>query len=251
MWNRPQLMQDVAELLFMASAAAMLVAAAVGAARLPLFPIREVAVANELREVRRVDIERALFGKLSGNFFSVNLEAIRQSLEQLPWVRRAEVRRQWPAGIRVAIEEHVPVAFWGAGSGRLVNSYGEIFMAGGGAPPPEALPILAGPAGFVREMMGYYRQAADLLEPIGRTIRALDVSPRLALQLTLDDGTIIRLGRQQARAPVRERIERFVEFYPSILTAAGTRPEIVDMRYPNGFALRTSAAPGNRNRGKP
>ena len=62
------------------------------------------------------------------------------------------------------------------------------------------------------------------------------------------------LGRQQTKAPVRERLERFVEFYPSILTAARKRPEVVDMRYPKGFALRVNAlaaAPENESKGKP
>jgi cell division protein FtsQ len=249
MWNRPQLMRDVADLLFMAGTAALLVAAAVGAARLPLFPIREVAVTNELREVRRAEIEHALSGNLSGNFFGVDIESIRQSLEQLPWVRRAEVRRRWPTGIEVAIEEHVAVASWGTGSGRFVNSHGEIFRAGIAAPSPTDLPVLTGPPGFVREMTDYYRRSAVLLGPIGRAIRVLSVSPRLALQLVLDDGTTVRLGRWHAGAPVQERLERFVAFYPSILTAAGKRPEIVDMRYPNGFALRASAA--SESGGKP
>ena len=243
MWNRPQLMRDVADLLFMAGIAALLVAGVVGVARLPLFPIREVVVTNELREVRRAEIERALSGKLSGNFFSVSLDTLRQSLERLSWVRRAEVRRRWPARLDVAIEEHVPVAFWGARSGWLVNSHGEIFMAGAGAPPPGTLPVLAGSAGFVREMIGYYRLAVDLLKPIGRTIRVVNVSPRLALQLTLDDGTTVKLGREWSGASVRERLGRFVEFYPSIRAMAGKQPEVVDMRYPNGFALRSSAAP--------
>jgi cell division protein FtsQ len=247
MWNRPQLMKDIADLVFMAGAAALLVAGAVGVARLPLFPIREVVVTNALHEVRRVEIERALSGSLSGNFFSVSLETLQESLEQLPWVRRVEVRRRWPACLEVAIEEHVPVAFWGVGSGRLVNSHGEIFMAGG--VPPEALPVLAGPANFVREMVDIYQLAVTLLKPTGRMIRALNVSSRLALQLKLDDGTTLRLGREQASAPVRERLERFVEFYPSIRMAAGRRPEIVDMRYPNGFALRAAAA--SESRGKP
>lgn len=242
MWNRPQLMKDVADLLFMAGIAVLLVAGVVGVARLPLFPVREVVVTNELREVRRVEIERALAGSLRGNFFSVNLDALRQSLEQLSWVRRAEVRRRWPSRLDVAIEEHVPVAFWGAGGGRLVNSFGEIFMAGAGAPPPEALPVLAGPPGFVREMVDYYRLAVDLFRPTGRRVRVVNVSPRLALQFRLDDGTTVKLGREQTGAPARERLGRFIEFYPSILAAAGKRPEIVDMRYPNGFALRVSAA---------
>jgi cell division protein FtsQ len=253
MWNRPQLMKDVADLLFTAGAAALLVAVAIGAARLPLFPIRELAVTNELHAVRRTELERALADSLRGNFFSVNLEAFRQSLEQVPWVRRAEVRRRWPASIEVSIEEHVPVAFWDQSSGQLVNSHGEIFTAGISAPPGD-LPSLSGPVSFVPEMLGYCRQAADLLKPTGRVPRVLKVSPRLALQLTLDDGMIVELGREQAKASVRERLERFVEFYPSILTAAKKRPEVVDMRYPKGFALKVNAlaaAPGSDSKGKP
>jgi cell division protein FtsQ len=242
MWHRPQLMQDIADLLFVAGAAALVVAVAIGVARLPLFQLRQVAVVSELREVRRSEIERALSGNLRGNFFSVDLDALRKSLEQLPWVRRADVRRQWPAGIEVRVEEHVPVAFWGKTGGRLVNSHGEIFMAGINTPPPDALPVLLGPASLAPEMLSYYRQAVDLLKTIGRMPRALSVSSRLALQLKLDDGMIVELGRQQAGPSIRGRLQRFVEFYPSVLTAAKRRPEIVDMRYPNGFALRVSVA---------
>jgi cell division protein FtsQ len=242
MWNRPQLMKDIADLLFMAGAAVLLVALAIGVERLPLFPVREVVVTNELREVRRAEIERALSGMLRGNFFGVGLDAIRQSLEHLPWVRRAGVRRIWPARIEIVIEEHVPVAFLGQDTGRLLNSHGEIFIAGIGVPPPEPLPILIGPTGFVPEMLACFHQAAALLRPHGRVPRVLHASPRLALRITLDDGMIVELGRRQTKAPVEERLRRFAGFYPSILTAAGRRPEVVDMRYPMGFALRVAAA---------
>ncbi|MDR3299654.1 MAG: FtsQ-type POTRA domain-containing protein [Candidatus Accumulibacter sp.] len=235
-------MTDIADLLFMAGAAALIVAVAIGAARLPLFQLRQVVVVSELREVRRSEIERALSGNLRGNFFSVSLDTLRKSLERLPWVRRADVRRQWPAGIEVRVEEHAPVAFWGQTGGRLVNSHGEIFIAGINTPPADALPLLLGPASFAPEMLGYYRQAVDLLRSIGRRPRVLSVSSRLALQLKLDDGTLVELGRQQVGTSIRERLQRFVEFYPALLTAVGKRPEIVDTRYPNGFALRISAA---------
>ncbi|GHU36270.1 cell division protein FtsQ [Betaproteobacteria bacterium] len=257
MWNRPQLMKDVADLLFTAGAAALLVAVVIGVARLPLFPIREIVITNELREVRRAEIERSLSGKLRGNFFSIDLEVLRESLEQLPWVRRAEMRRQWPASVEVRIEEHVPVAFWGRTNRQLVNSHGEIFTAGINAPSPEALPVLVGPTRFVSEMLGYYRQTVDLLRPIGRAPRVLTVSPRLALQLKLDDGMIVELGREQVKAPASERperlrrLERFVEFYPSILAVSEGRSEVVDMRYPNGFALRVAAAPESEGEGTP
>jgi len=78
-----------------------------------LFPLREVVVIQELAGSSSQRIGSSLAGRLRGIFFSINLEAVRQSLEQLPWVRHAEVRRQWPSSLEVSIEEHVPVAFWG------------------------------------------------------------------------------------------------------------------------------------------
>ena len=94
----------------------------------------------------------------------------------------------------------------------------------------------------------------DSLKPLGKWPRALNISPRLAVQLRLDDGMVIELGRQQTKAPVRERLKRFVEYYPSVLAAAKQRPSVVDMRYPNGFALRLNAlavVTATDNKGKP
>ena len=251
MWNRPQLMTAVSDLLFAAAAAALLVAALVGVARLPLFPVRDIQVTNALREVRRNELEEVLSGRLRGNFFSINLEGIRQAVEQLPWVRSAEARRQWPSRIELSIEEHAPVAYWGDSTGQLVNNYGEVFTATMTVPPPSPIPTLFGPSELTLEMLGYYQQAADLIKPLGRVPQTLTISPRLAVQMKLDDGMIVELGRQQPKAPVRERLVRFVEFYPSVLTAARQRPTVVDMRYPNGFALRFAAASANEGKGKP
>ncbi len=254
MWNKPQLLSAIADLLYVAAAAALLVAAVLWGARLPLFPLREVVVTQELHELRRSDLERSLAGRLRGNFFSINLEALRASIEQLPWVRRAEVRRRWPSRIEVSIEEHVPVAFWGQATGQLVNSYGEVFSASLGVAPDAPMPVLQGPTGMAPEMLLHYQQALDILKPIGRSPRAIHVSPRLAVQLRLDDGMVIELGRQQSKAPLRERLDRFVEYYASVLSAAKQRPQVVDMRYPNGFALRVNApaaVPATENKGKP
>ena len=251
MWNRPQLMTAISDLLFVAAAAALLVSAVVWIARLPLFPIQEVQVTNVLQEVRRTDLEEALAGRLRGNFFSVNLEGIRQAVEQLPWVRTAEARRQWPSRIEISIEEHQPVAYWGDSTGQLVNSHGEVFAATMTVPPPAPIPMLFGPNELTLEMLGYYQQAADLIKPLGRVPQALTISPRLAVQMKLDDGMVVELGREQPKAPVRERLLRFVEFYPNVLTAARQRPTVVDMRYPNGFALRVAAAPVIESKGKP
>lgn len=251
MWDKPQLMTAVSDLLFASAAAVLLFALLVWGARLPLLPLREVIVRQELREVKRGEVERALSDRLRGNLFSISLEPLRLSLEQLPWVRHAEVRRVWPSSIEVNIEEHVPAAFWGQATGQLVNTYGEVFSATAGYKPFASMPVLVGPSGMAPEMLAYYRQAEEMLRPIGRVPQVLNVSPRLAVQLKLDDGMIVELGRQQAKAPVRERLERFIEYYQSIMTVARQQPKVVDMRYPNGFALRVAALPATENKGKP
>ena len=119
MWHKPRLLMTISDLLFLAGTAALLVAAVVwGAPRLRLFPLAEVQVINELQEVQRSEIEQSLSELLRGNFFTVDVDALRQSLEQLAWVRRAEVWRKWPARLEVRIEEHQAAANWGYGGGR-------------------------------------------------------------------------------------------------------------------------------------
>lgn len=240
MWHKPQLMTAVSDLLLVAAAAALLVAAAVWATRLPLFPLREVVVTHELQEVRRSEVERSLSGLLRGNFFSINVDALRQSLEKLPWVRRAEVRRQWPARVEINIEEHQPAARWGEGAAQLVNTHGEVFAA----PMSREmhLPLLTGPAGSSADVLRHYEEFARTLKPTGRRPEQVALSPRLAWLLKLEDGMQLELGREQAKAPIAVRLQRFVDYYPTVSDTRRPRPIAVDMRYPNGFALRFTPA---------
>ncbi len=236
MWHKPQLMNAVSDLLFVAAAAALLVAGVLWGMRMPWFPVREVVVMHGLEEVRRGEIERSVAGLLRGNFFSINLEILRQSLEKLPWVRHAEVRRQWPARLEVRIEEHRPAARWGDGASYLVNTFGEVFAATLTRDIP--LPRLSGPAGSSMEVLRYYEEFSRILRPVGRRPEKVVLSPRLAWFLSLEDGMHVELGREQAKAPISVRMQRFAEVYPTLSDGRRTRPLAVDMRYPNGFALR-------------
>ena len=236
MWHKPQLMNVISDLLLVAAAAALLVATVVWSMRLPWFPLREVVLMHELQEVRRGEIERSLAGLLLGNFFSVNLDTLRLSLEKLPWVRHAEVRRQWPSRLEVRLEEHRPVARWGEGATHLVNTFGEVFSASLSRDLP--LPHLSGPAGSSTEVLRYYEDFSLTLRPTGQRPEQLVLSPRLAWFLKLEDGMLVELGREQPKAPIGVRMQRFVEYYPTLSDSRRPRPIAVDMRYPNGFALR-------------
>ena len=68
----------------------------------------------------------------------------------------------------------------------------------------------------------------------------LILSPRLAWQLRLEHGMLVDLGREQPKSPVGVRLRRFIEIYPEVIANRAVRPSVVDLRYPNGFAIRVA-----------
>src|SRR5215213_8459456 len=118
--------------------------------RSTLWPVREVTIQGELRHTLRSEIEAALYNRVHGNFFSVDVVQVRASLERLPWVRRASVRRVWPDRLEATLEEHLALARWGENA--LVNTYGERFPGA----TKERLPQLSGPRGSESEVTRRY-----------------------------------------------------------------------------------------------
>lgn len=240
MWNKPHLLNALADLLILAAAAALLAAAAVWLVRVPSLPVRQVIFAEPLVHTRQLEVEQVLPSALNGNFFSLNLETVRGALETLPWVRKVEVRRIWPAKLEVTVEEHRPLARWGEGSGELVDSYGEVFAAMPVQEELASLPLLHGPQGTAPEVLKRYSEFVDSFRAIGERPVQLTLSPRLAWQLKLTSGMVVDIGREQSKAPVGVRLQRFIEVYPETVAKLAVRPAVVDLRYPNGFAMRVA-----------
>ena len=235
MWDNPRLLNLAAGILV---GIAVLAAGAVLLLKLlhsPLLPVREVRVTNTLERTSRQDIEQALRGRIGGNFFAVEPAEIRAGLQQLPWVRRVTVRRVWPDSLEVGIEEHVALARWGAEA--LINTHGERFSARIDAP----LPVFIAPPGHEAEVARRYASFAALVAPLGGLERVV-LTPRLAWQLRLANGLHIMLGRDADAA--EGRLRRFVGVYDSTLKTMQRKHEYVDLRYPNGFALRVPELKG-------
>jgi cell division protein FtsQ len=210
---------------------------------LPIFPVRELVVVNEPEQVTRAQLEQAARTAIAGNFFTVDLDAVRSAFEKLPWVRHAEVRRRWPDSVELTLEEHAAVARWRRSDGgdgqesRLVNTYGEVFAAASAA----ALPALIGPEGTAPLLLSRFHEFEQALVPLARHPDSLALSRREAWQVRLDDGLVLELGRDEAKHPLVARLERFVTYYRSAVEKARVASvSVVDMRYPNGFALRVA-----------
>ncbi len=237
-WDKPVLMDLVSDLLIVLAAISLAWAATAAMQRLPIFPLRQLIVATPLEQVTRGQIEQTARTALAGNFFTVNLDAVRTAFEQLPWVRKASVRRRWPDALELSLEEQVAAARWQRASGEaaLVNTHGEVFA--GAATNEQELPAFAGPEGSSANVLEHYLAFRQALAPLARQPLAVMLSARQAWEVKLDDGVVVELGRDQNNQSVSDRMARFAAYYPAARQKLGNVAGVVDMRYPNGFALR-------------
>ncbi len=228
MWHNPGALNRISDLLFTLAILLVVYGVMHVVVHQPVFALREVRVEGTLAHVTSEQIEAIAKRELKGNFFTLKLAAARSSFETLPWVRRVEVRRQWPDRLDIKLEEHLPLARWG--SAALVNSHGEVFRAAYDG----KLPLFVGPDGAAKEVAIQYDYFRRSLAAIGKIPQRVQVSPRRAWQVQLEDGLTLELGRDQVEA----RLARFVAAYDRTLGQLGRRIDYVDLRYANGFAVR-------------
>lgn len=207
-------------------------------------PIEEVRIQGVFSNLDPARLEQRVTASVDGGFFSVDVDAVRHSLEQEPWVESVVVRRDWPNRLRVAVVERRAVARWGAEG--LLDAGGRAFFPGVGT-LPAGLPALSGPPGTERQVLSHYRELVERLAPLPERVVALELSERRAWSFVLASGLRVVVGRQDFDA----RLRRFVTHYPSTLGPRVAELGTVDLRYTNGFAVRgrPRAAAGNVPKG--
>lgn len=232
MWHSAPALNRCSDLLFAAAALIVLYGLVRFAIHQPVFAMHELRVVGvpgqNVANITLQQVETIAQRDFRGTFFTVDIERLRTAFEKLPWVRRADVRRQWPDGIEVFIEEHVALARWGDSA--LVNTQGEVFAASSDA----TLPLFAGPNSASVEITQQYEVFRRALAAIGRKPVEVRLSARRAWQLRLDNGMTLEIGREQVAA----RLSRFLQVYPDTIVPLGQRADYVDLRYANGFAVR-------------
>jgi cell division protein FtsQ len=228
MWDNAPLLRSIANALFVFSVCAVLYGAAYYATHLPgLFPLHSVRLSAAPQRVDAAEVLQVVRNEVHGNFFTVDIERLRQSLEKLPWVRNVSIRREFPQRLAVRLEEHQALARWN--NNALVNRQGEIFAANIG----QALPRFTGQDGAAADVAQHYAQFSQQVAALDLQVTQLALSPRHAWQLRLSNGMVLELGRED----MQQRLARFVEVYPYSLAAIQSKVKFVDLRYRNGFAV--------------
>lgn len=243
MWDKPHLLRIMTFALLGISLLLLAYSLINYALQQPVFKLRTVQLTHAPQQVDKHQLSQLITRAVTGNFFTIDLEKTRRSFEQLPWVRKVSVRRHFPWGLEVTLEEHVPLARWN--NTALVNTYGEVFTG----QSKQELPDFYAEPDTSKQVAEMYVALSRTLVTVQRGIKEINFSPRFAWQLKLDNGLQLELGREQ----IEQRMARFVAVYPYSFAPIIATLKQVDLRYSNGFAASSyplkqalKQAPGSR-----
>lgn len=222
--------------------------------RQPLFSISAISVQGDVTHNNAVTLRANVAPRLAGNFFTVDLARTRAVFESVPWVRKAVVQRQFPNRLKVVLQEHQAIAYWGPeGDSRLVNSFGEVFEANQGEVESDELPQLNGPQGQATLVLQAYRMLAPLFEGLDAALERLELTGQGSWRARLDSGAVLELGHGSLE-DIQVRAERFIATLSQVSSRFGRDMESADLRYGNGYALKlrgvTTVNPGDKTDGK-
>ncbi len=208
----------------------------------PVYALQTVKVQSAngetLRHVNALTVRSIALPNIKGNFFTVDLNEVRRAFEAVPWVREASVRREWPDKLIVSLEEYQPLGVWGT-EGRLLSTKGDLFTVNM-AEAEEDYDLLkfSGPEGSEKEVLERYRDFYRRFAEIRLVPKEIRLSDRYAWTVILDSGMKVEFGREKDQSTMDNLMNRLMEAYPRLAEKTGNLIENIDMRYPNGLALK-------------
>jgi len=236
-----RLMQATAGVLLVVFGGYLCAALVVSVANHPALALAGITVTGDVARSNAATLRANVLPRLQGSFVTLDLARAKQAFEAVPWVRQAIVRRDFPGRLRVVLQEHRAVAYWGLeGDVRLLNSFGEVFEANLGEVEHEMLPRLQGPADQAPQVLTMYRALQSRFEGLDLSLEELDLSGRGSWTARLDSGARIELGRG-SEEDITARTDRFLKTLTQVTARYNRRPEAVetaDLRHADGYALR-------------
>jgi cell division protein FtsQ len=255
-WNHPERMQNLSRFLIRCFMVMACIGILVWLSQRPVFVLRQVWVepvaGKTLSHIKKSLVKQQVLETVQGNFFSVKLEGVKRGFESMPWVRHANVRRVWPNGLVISIEEQTPFGTWsGTQSNQLMNIHGELFT-GRVSEVGDSMTLIDfdGPEDSSQEVMRLYQKANAWFKAWDTDVKSLSLSERYAWHVKLSNGMKIEFGREEENSDktlTEERIARLFKYWPQVQEKWANRVDAIDLRYANGFAVHVASTAAKKN----
>jgi len=193
-------------------------------------PIKEVQIEGVFQFISAEILQEQIELYVKGSFLQLELADLKSQLEQNPWIDTVAIARVWPDKLIVKVVEQQPIAQWGKKG--FLNMRGDIVEVEK-TTKIQALPLLQGEDRYAQEIMSQYLRIGKLLSQQDMALAAVELDDTRAWTLTLQSGITIKLGRDR----LWEKLQYLLAAKNGDLGKDFNKIQVVDMRYPGGFAV--------------
>lgn len=192
---------------------------------------QKIDVVSQYEHVFPEQIKAIVEQNLTGGFFSLDVNALKEGLMADPWIASVSVRKLWPDTLVIDIKEQQAIARWNGT--HVINDKDQLFSPAMYSISP-ALPSLTGPDDKQQLVLQQFHHFNQMLMLLGLSLQRLDLSPTLSWRFVLNNGIIVELGRDE----IQKRFNRLVSLYSRLLGGRASQVAYIDLRYPNGLAIK-------------
>lgn len=193
-------------------------------------PIKYIRIEGAFQYIAKENIKQVLTEQVYQGLYNADIQQIKKSVNQLPWVKKVRVKRVWPDAIKIKIIEQSPVVRWG--SNGLLNEKGELFEPGN-INEFKQLPLLVGHSGNEKKLLEIMKGLTVALDDKKMKLLEFRVNERRAWIVKLENNLKLRLGRNE---PLN-KFQQFLHTFSLLGEEHIAKVAVVDLRYPNGYAL--------------
>lgn len=193
-------------------------------------PVGKVAIYGEVEHADLTKLQERALPWLNEPFWRVDLQGLKASLEQDPWLSSVSVRRHWPDQIRLELIERSPWAHWN--ENYLIDKQGIGFNPGFKYTQNLGRHIYS-KKDTLADVVKFWQDLDALLHDSGLQLTELHHEQRGAWQLELNASISVLVGRDNISA----RINRFIWAWQYWLSDEAENLATIDLRYPNGLSV--------------
>lgn len=193
-------------------------------------PIKYVRTEGVFQFLTKDEIKTALQPLVTTGFFEADMQAIHETVAHLPWVETVSVKRVWPDTIDIKVRERKAFVRWG--EQQLMTEQGTIFTPSS-IQKHEHLLLLVGPEEQHAKVLEIMKGIKTTLADQNFELEKFTINDRWAWTVKLTTELTILLGRENQL----EKLQRFLKTLPLLPTEQLDSMVVVDLRYPNGYAV--------------
>ncbi len=193
-------------------------------------PIRYVRIRGLIQYLSKDDLKAAMMPLVMTGIIDTDVQKIHEAVVKLPWVKSAVVNLEWPDIINVEFYERKAYVRWGKDG--LLTEYGELFTPNN-VDQFKSLLLVEGPKKQEAKTLEILKGVRTALEDQALELSEFKVNDREAWEIKLKTGLQILLGRTGQL----KKLQRFLDTFPVLGKEKIAAMQVVDLRYPNGYAV--------------